>query len=149
MIIAHIQPYTSNYQLCLTGWHTRRSTTPAGATPHARRGEMGERVRARNLLSSYYGVAEEPSVSAAAPEEDDMNTDSSAFAVDNYNLLGVCVADCRFSLDEEAGVPSPPVVYTPRGCIIHRACGGGRGPPHGCFARPRGLPGAVYDFGRQ
>lgn len=45
---------------------------------------MGERVRARNLLSSYYGVAEEPSVSAAAPEEDDMNIDSSAFAVDKY-----------------------------------------------------------------
>ena len=45
----------------------------------------GGRVRARNLLSSYYGVAEsEGTVSAAAADDDDMNIDSSAFAVDKY-----------------------------------------------------------------
>ena len=43
------------------------------------------RVRARNLLSSYYGVADEGgAVSTAAADDDDMNIDSHAFAVDKY-----------------------------------------------------------------
>ena len=42
-------------------------------------------MRARNLLSSYYGVAEsEGTVSTAAADDDDMNIDSRAFNVDKY-----------------------------------------------------------------
>ena len=43
----------------------------------------GSRVRARNLLSSYYGSSEEPAAKVAT-EDDDLNIDSSAFAVDKY-----------------------------------------------------------------
>ena len=43
------------------------------------------RVRARNLLSSYYGVTDEGGgVTSAAADEDEMNIDSNAFAVDKY-----------------------------------------------------------------
>ena len=47
--------------------------------------ESGGRVRARNLLSSYYGVQEETgAASAVSADEDEMNIDSNAFAVDKY-----------------------------------------------------------------
>lgn len=42
------------------------------------------RVRARNLLSSYYGYSEDTSSVQSVNEEDDLNIDSSAFAVDKY-----------------------------------------------------------------
>ena len=42
------------------------------------------RLRARNLLSSYYGVADEGRASTASVDEDYMNIDSNAFAVDKY-----------------------------------------------------------------
>ena len=47
--------------------------------------DSSSRVRARNLLSSYYGVTDDGNGAAAANEEvDDMNIDGSAFAVDKY-----------------------------------------------------------------
>ena len=47
--------------------------------------ESGGRIRARNLLSSYYGVQEEAGgTSAVSADEDEMNIDSNAFAVDKY-----------------------------------------------------------------
>ena len=50
-------------------------------------GSTGGRIRARNLLSSYYGVADDQpthSGGAVSADDDDMNIDSSAFDCDKY-----------------------------------------------------------------
>lgn len=55
------------------------------------------RVRARNLLSTYYGDVgqNDGPVSAAANDEDDLNIDSSAFAVDKVCCVG-CASPCHW-----------------------------------------------------
>ena len=51
---------------------------------------MEGRVRARNLLSTYYGdVVGHNGPAATAAEEDDLNIDSSAFAVDKVLLMSI------------------------------------------------------------
>ena len=42
-------------------------------------------MRARNLLSSYYGYAnDEPTSASAVNDDDELNIDSASFAVDKY-----------------------------------------------------------------